>query len=127
MKRRLIGGVATAAILSLFAAIVVVPIWSSSATPRVEVREIVLEARDFAFGGSNPTLSFRPGERVRLVVRNTDVGVLHSIRLPGIDDTVHDVPWNGEVSIEFTAPADGTFEYVCPQHAPKMRGAIRIE
>ena len=126
MKRRLIGGVGMAAIVTLFGAIVMVPLWSQSAVAGSEAREIVLEARDLAFGG-NPTLSFKPGERIRLIVRNTDIGVLHSIRLPGIDDTVRHIPWDEQVVIDFTAPEQGVFEYVCPQHAPKMQGRIRIE
>ena len=104
MKRRLIGGVGMTAILTLFGAIVVVPIWSQSALTGKETREIVLEARDLAFGDANPILSFKPGEKIRLIVRNTDVGVLHSIRLPGIDDTLRHIPWNEEIAIEFTAP-----------------------
>ncbi len=127
MKRRLIGGVGMAVILTLFGAIAVVPIWSQSAVAGQEMREIVLEARDLAFGDANPTLSFKPGEKIRLIVRNTDIGVLHSIRLPGIDDTLRHVPWDEEIVIEFTAPEEGAFEYVCPQHAPKMQGRIRIE
>ncbi len=127
MKRRLIGGVGMAVILTLFGAIAVVPIWSQSAVAGQEMREIVLEARDLAFGDANPTLSFKPGERIRLIVRNTDIGVLHSIRLPGIDDTLRHIPWNAEIAIEFTAPEEGAFEYICPQHAPKMQGSIRIE
>ncbi|MCH7780884.1 MAG: hypothetical protein IH848_08560, partial [Acidobacteria bacterium] len=50
MKRRLIGGVGMTVILTLFGAIVVVPIWSQSAVAGKEIREIVLEARDLAFG-----------------------------------------------------------------------------
>ncbi len=127
MKRRLIGGVGMAVILTLFGAIVMVPLWSQSAIAANDAREIVLEARDLAFGDANPTLSFKPGERIRLIVRNSDIGVLHSIRLPGIDDTLRHIPWDEEVVIEFTAPEDGAFEYICPQHAPKMQGRIRIE
>jgi plastocyanin len=126
-KRRLIGGVGMVAILTLFGSIVAVPLWSESATAASEPREIVLEARDLAFDGDNPTLEFRAGERVRLVVRNTDTGVLHSIRLPGIDDRVYHVRWGEQVEIEFTAPEAGGFEYTCPQHAPKMSGRIVIK
>jgi len=125
-KRRLVGGVGMIAILTLFGSLIAVPLWSESATSVIEPREILLEARDLAFGGDNPTLEFRPGERVRLIVRNTDTGVLHSIRLPGIDDRVHHVRWGEQVVIEFTAPEAGDFEYTCPQHAPKMRGKIVI-
>ena len=73
------------------------------------------------------TLSFEPGERIRLIVRNNDIGVLHSIRLPGIDDTLRHIRWEEQAVIEFTAPEAGAFEYICPQHAPKMQGRIRIE
>ena len=44
-----------------------------------------------------------------------------------IDDTLRHIPWNEEITIEFTAPEEGAFEYICPQHAPKMQGSIRIE
>jgi len=127
MKQRLIGGVGFAVILTLFGAIVMIPIWSQSAVAGSGAREIVLEARDLAFGDANPTLSFKPGERIRLIVRNSDIGVLHSIRLPGIDDTVRHIPWDEQVVIEFSAPEEGAFEYICPQHAPSMQGRIRIE
>ena len=127
MQRRLIGGVGMAAILTLFGGIVMLPLWSQSAVAANDAREIVLEARDLAFGDANPTLSFEPGERIRLIVRNSDIGVLHSIRLPGIDDIVRHIPWDEQVVIEFTAPEEGVFEYICPQHAPKMQGRIRIE
>ena len=123
MKQRLIGGAGMVAILSLFSAIVLVPILTQSAEP---VREIVLEARDLAFETDNPTLTFAPGERIRLVVVNTDEGVLHSIRLPGIVDEVRHIPWGQRTVIEFTAPESGGFEYTCPQHEPKMRGNIVI-
>jgi len=127
MKRRLIGVVGMAAIFTLFGALVMVPLWSQSAVTADDAREIFLEARDLAFGDANPTLSFKPGERIRLIVLNSDIGILHSIRLPGIDDTVRHIPWNEQVVIEFTAPEQGVFEYICPQHAPKMQGRIRIE
>ena len=43
MKRRLIGGVGFAVILTLFGAIVALPLWSQSAEAGNEAREIVLE------------------------------------------------------------------------------------
>jgi len=119
--------VAVVALLALFVVgWVVNPLWSGSAAGP-PLREIVLEARDVAFGGSNPTLSFEPGERVRFVVRNTDPGILHSITLPGIDSRVHHVWYGEQVAFEVTMPRSGAFDYTCPQHAPKMRGRIVIE
>lgn len=90
------------------------------------VREIRLEARDLAFNGDNPVLRLQPGERVRLVVRNSDTGILHSISLPGIDPEVRHIKWGEELSFELTVPESGAFEYVCPQHLPKMKGRIEI-
>ena len=96
---------------------------SAEATPP---REIVLEARDLAFAGNNPTLHADPGERIRLIVENSDPGVLHSITLPGIDSEVRHIRYGERVSFDITVPEGGTYEYVCPQHAPKMRGKIVI-
>ena len=96
----------------------------SEAAPRA--REIVLEARELAFSGDNPTLTFKQGERVRLIVRNSDPGVLHSITLPGIEDGILHVAYGDEKVIEFTARRPGTYEYVCPQHLPLMQGKIVV-
>ena len=94
--------------------------------PPSAMREIVLDARDVAFNQDNPQIVLRPGERVRFVVRNGDAGVLHSISLPGIDSRVRDVLPGEEIAFEVTAPDAGRFEYVCPQHTPRMRGAIEV-
>jgi plastocyanin len=124
-KRKLAGGMVLAVVVTLAAvSLFANPFWSKGAAP--PVREIVLEARDLAFGGDNPTLQLSPGERVRLVVRNNDPGILHSIALPGIDSTVRTIKWGEEVAFEITVPDGGTWEYVCPQHLPKMRGKIEV-
>ena len=124
-KRNLIGGASITAVLTLFATIALWPVWSQGATETV-ARTVVLEARGIAFEDDNPTLQLQPGERIRFVVRNTDPGVVHSITLPGIDETVRHISWGEEIAFEVTIPDAGNFEYVCPQHAPKMRGRILI-
>jgi plastocyanin len=124
MKRNLLGGSTLLGLFTLFfLAWLVTP--TGGAGP--EVHEIVLEARDLAFERDNPTLRLEPGSRVRLVVRNTDPGVLHSITLPGIDDRVRHVESGQETVIEFRVPREGSFDYVCPQHAPKMQGRIVVD
>lgn len=125
MKRNLIGAAGVAAVLTLLGALALWPLWTRGADAG-PVREIVLDARMATFGADNPTLELRPGERVRFVVRNTDPGVLHSITLPGIDDTVRHVRWGEEIAFEVTIPEQGRFRYVCPQHAPKMQGEIVV-
>ena len=118
------GTIAAALAILIGLAQLVGPAASRGATG--EVREIVLEARDLAFNGDNPVLRLQPGERVRVVVRNSDTGILHSITLPGIDSEVRHVKWGEEISFELTVPEAGAFEYVCPQHLPKMKGRIEI-
>ena len=124
-KQRLVGGAGLIVAIGLFAALwIATPLWSTEPAP--ELREIVLEARDLAFGGDNPTLEMNPGERVRFVVRNNDPGVLHSITIPGVDSTIRHIRFGEEVTFEVTIPQEGNFEYICPQHAPKMMGRIRV-
>jgi len=126
MKRNLLGGTSVVFLLTLFVLVwIATPV--STRGQAAAVREIHLEAREVAFGGDNPTLSLQPGERVRFVVRNTDPGVLHSISIPGVDDTVRHVRWGETIRFEITVPQQGEFEYVCPQHAPDMKGRIVID
>lgn len=127
MKRGLAGGTGIAVIAAFITVMIVASPFSSEGSHEQPMREIVLEARDLAFGADNPTLAVRPGERVRLVVRNTDTGILHSISLPGIDSQVRHIKWGEEIAFEITAPEAGTWEYVCPQHAPKMKGKIQVQ
>lgn len=124
MKRSLLGG-STAVILFTLFLVITLMTPTGGASPD-KVRRIELEARDAAFGADNPTLHLEPGERVRLVIRNTDPGIVHSITIPGIDDRVYHVGWNQTLEVDFTVPRSGTFRYICPQHAPKMQGAIVV-
>ena len=125
MKRNLLGGTSVVFLLTLFVLVwIATPV--STRGQAEAVREIHLEARDVAFGGDNPTLNLQPGERIRFVVRNTDPGVLHSITIPGVDDTVRHVRWGETIRFEIIVPERGDFEYVCPQHVPQMKGRIVV-
>lgn len=126
VKKGLVSGAGLLALGAMVAVIwvfVVAPLRGQATAPS---REIVLEARGVAFNETNPTLELRPGETVRVVIRNDDPGVLHSITIPGLMDRVLHVPSGGQASFTVTVPASGGFEYVCPQHAPKMKGRIVI-
>ena len=102
-KRKLAGGAGLVAVAGMLVAVwIATPLWSNEGNP--EIREIVLEAKDVAFDGNNPTLRLTPGERVRFVVRNNDPGVLHSITLPGVDSTVRHIRWGEEVAFEDGRP-----------------------
>ena len=124
LKRSLIGGSALAAIATLLVVVLAFDPFSDAAAPAP--RLIELTAQDAAFGGTNPTLDVRPGERIRLRIRNTDPGILHSISLPGIDPTVRHVAPGRTIEFDVTVPQAGSFEYVCPQHQPKMKGRIVV-
>ena len=124
MKRSLTGTAFAGVALILLGAIWLSLPSGESAEP---IREIVLDARDAAFDVDNPTLHLQAGERVRFVVRNTDPGVLHAITIPGLDSEVRTISWGEEVAFEVTVPPGGTFQYICPQHAPKMQGTIVVE
>jgi plastocyanin len=98
----------------------------SEAEPET-IREIVLEARGTSFDGDNPTLVLRPGERVRVVVRNDDPGVEHSIAIPELGIERRDVGPGEQVAFEVEAPQHGVIDYVCPQHLPLMKGKIVVQ
>jgi plastocyanin len=92
-------------------------------------RVIVLESRGPAFSGPdghNPTIEARVGERIRLLLRNSDTGVLHSISVPELSEQVRDVKWGEEGVLEIRLDRPGTFDYTCPQHCPKMRGKLVV-
>ncbi len=128
MSRSAKRGLLSGATLAIVVALVLLALGGTAPSGRTAgpVREIVLDARDVAFNEINPPIVLRPGERVRFVVRNGDPGVLHSISLPGIDSTVRDVLPGQKISFEVTVPDAGRFEYVCPQHMPRMRGSIEV-
>jgi plastocyanin len=96
-------------------------------------REIVLVARDMAFYlddepyTPNPRLRVRPGERVRLVLRNDDRGYTHDVAVPAAGAATPLLDWRGTGRITFMAPAvPGTYDYVCQPHALMMRGVLEV-
>jgi plastocyanin len=98
-------------------------------------RVIVLTAKGYAFhdegesgGVSNPPLRLKAGEKVRVVVRNSEAGdVEHNFKIPGLG--VHcskPILPGDEETVEFTVPKDGLYTYTCCSH-PGMGGKIEIE
>jgi plastocyanin len=128
-----------------------------------EMREITLVAKEMSFQiaefgtanddnttpqsaiptpHSNPTLTFRPGERVRITLRNEDQGVLHDIVIvstnsstPIFEKRLPRMLQYGETeSFTFTVPQfeqkeiqNNLFEYYCSSHPEMMKGDISIE
>ena len=100
---------------------------------RSEVREIHLVTRDMAFylegdsQTSNPTLTVRAGESIRIVVRNDDQGLMHDFAVPISNASTKMLRVGERGDVTLTAPTTpGTYEYVCRPHRPMMRGRIQV-
>jgi plastocyanin len=98
-----------------------------------EPRDVVLVVRDMAFyldgaGGANPTLQLRPGERVRLVLKNEEPGVTHDFAVSDWKVATRRLQGGGEDAVTFRVPSRaGRYEYLCNPHASMMRGIIEVE
>jgi Cupredoxin-like domain len=96
------------------------------------VREIHLVAKDMTFyvegqDGPNPTLHARSGERIRIVLRNADIGMSHNFAIRSWSVNTRILKGKGQDSIEFTVPATrGTHLYSCTPHAEMMSGTIVV-
>lgn len=126
------------------ALLVVVAIGALALVPRVAgdvlngandespIREIHLVAKDMTFyvAGQdvpNPTLHARPGERLRIILSNTDVGMSHDFVIRSWSVNTRLLKGKGQDSIEFTVPnTRGSHLYGCSPHAEMMGGAIVV-
>jgi plastocyanin len=97
------------------------------------VREIRLVVRDMSYriGDSpevNPTLRVHPGERVRFVLTNTDIGMVHDFVIQDFNVSTRLLKGLGSETVEFTVPdARGTHAYNCTPHSGLMRGTVTVE
>ena len=119
----------TAAAMIAIAAISLAAIGSFA---KSRVREISLVTRDMAFylaGDStpNPALPVRPGERVRITVRNGSPGLVHDFAIDAVTAATPQLSGGQVGSVEFTAPdAPGRYEYRCRPHSLMMRGVVTV-
>lgn len=105
-----------------------------SAVSRTPEREISLVARGMAFylesdpATPNPTITVRAGERVRVVLRNEERGIVHDFAVPSLAAALDPVRWSESGAVMLEIPeAPGTYEYVCRPHQLMMRGVLRID
>jgi plastocyanin len=86
----------------------------SSAPPRT----VFFSMKDYTFNGANPTLTFRPGERVRFVVRNDEqTPIRHNFSIPGLHIPCDRELGPGEIRhVTLNMPRSGSFEYLCCTH-----------
>ena len=102
------------------------------ALTRPAPREVTLVARGMAFfleNGDlpNPTLTFKTGERVRIVLRNEDRGISHNLSVPSVKAEFAPIGWNQSAEVVFEVPeTPGTYEYWCRPHMMMMRGTIIV-
>ena len=97
-----------------------------------EPRTIVLVARDMAFvaepaAGPNPAITLRPGERLRLVLRNQDRGMKHDLAIRTLGLRTRVLDYGESDALVITAPEQpGTLEYFCSFHPFLMRGSLVV-
>lgn len=105
-------------------------IGSSREAEPLEVRLIIRDMTYYIDGQDqpNPTLTFRAGERVKLVLRNDDEGMEHDFRVRAWDVGTSIISGKGLDSVTFTVPQlRGSHVYSCTPHPSSMRGMIEIE
>jgi plastocyanin len=96
-------------------------------------REVRLVARDMTFFVEgdltpNPTLRFRAGERVRLILRSEDAGMKHDFIVKKWEVGSALLDGKGETVFEFRVPEQrGPEAYSCTPHPVMMRGTIEVE
>ena len=117
--------IATAVVVLLLGALAV-------ALTRPEPREVTLVARGMAFyldnsDRPNPTLTFKAGDRVRIVLRNQDRGINHNFVMPSVQAEFQPIGWNESADVVLTVPdTPGTYEYWCRPHMMMMKGTILV-
>lgn len=127
-KKAIVLGVLVTAVVIVVS---LLPMLASSDFDRV--RDIRLVVRDMTFylEGSpepNPTLTFRAGEQVRVVLKNEDAGMDHDFAVAAWQTKTKVLEGRGEDSILIKVPATkGTESYTCTPHSQLMRGTIRVE
>ena len=96
------------------------------------VRVIHFVAKDMTFYAAgqsepNPTIHARVGERIRIVLNNTDSGMSHDFAIRSWRVTTNLLKGKGEDSVEFTVPdARGAYTYSCTPHAEMMSGTLIV-
>jgi plastocyanin len=90
-------------------------------------RTVIMSMKEYTFNGENPTLAFKPGERVRFIITNDEpTPVKHNFRIVGMDVPCERELLPGETrEVVVTIPASGEFAYTCCTH-PGMGGKLVV-
>jgi heme/copper-type cytochrome/quinol oxidase subunit 2 len=134
-KRGLAGVSSVLAILAILAAVSVFAARSSSAGARSDYRiELVAECMTFRLADDsaddvardNPPLEVRTGRRVTVLLRGADPGMKHDFAIPQLQLQTTLVALDETATLAFTAPAPGTYDYLCTRHSQVMRGLLIV-
>jgi plastocyanin len=119
-------------IAALVIAVVAAAGLATRAGARAGVREITLVGRDMAFyvdgqSSPNPTIAVRPGERVRITLRNETPGIVHDLAIDALGIATSPLKAGDTDTLEFRAPdRSGRYDYHCRPHALMMRGVLDV-
>ena len=120
-------------VAAIAVAVSLLPMIASNGSSDDPERDLRLVIRDMAYyvdgkGEANPTLQFRRGERIRLVVVSEDAGMDHDFVVRNWKVATKLIEGRGEDEITIKVPRRaGTESYFCTPHAGKMRGTIVVE
>jgi plastocyanin len=96
-------------------------------------REVLVVARGMTFtlpsdpDTVNPVIRVRPGERLRLTLRNEAPGLMHNFEIPAWDVKTDQIRGGSSTSVTLTVPGEqGRYQYICAPHANLMRGFIEV-
>ncbi|MCH8345279.1 MAG: cupredoxin domain-containing protein [Planctomycetes bacterium] len=99
-------------------------------------REITMVAKNMVFviesaessGRANPTITVNTGQKITIVLRNDDAGMLHDLVIKGLDVRLEAVSCGETTRLTFTAPREpGEYVYLCSFHPRRMRGVFIVE
>lgn len=125
---RKVSGRAVAGIALLMVVAAFLPVMTSA-----PVRDITLVTRDMTFylegdlSTPNPTIEVKAGERVRVILRNEERGLIHDFAVPAMHSAIDGLRWNEQGDVTLEVPdVPGTYEYVCRPHMLMMKGTINV-
>ncbi len=99
-------------------------------------REITMVAKNMVFnvpslessGEANPTITLKRGQKVTIILRNDDAGMLHDLLIEGLDVRLEAVSFGETTRLTFTVPREpGKYVYLCSFHPTRMRGVFIVE
>ncbi|MBN4073986.1 cupredoxin domain-containing protein [bacterium AH-315-E10] len=113
-------------ILGLVIVSVLIPLSMSNMKQPDPVIVIEVIAKDMKFNQTNPTLYFKPGTRIRLILRNEDPGMLHDLVIESLGIRTPVIKEGEQAIIEFQVTEEGQFNYICSLHPLMMKGIVWV-